>query len=89
MKNYICIKTLQLECYDEDGFVIENKYSEVGEGEIFQRSEEKFRCVGGIDSIRLENDEQWLEISAETLKEHFEEIADRPNEKGGASNEEV
>ena len=83
MKDYICIKPLQLECYDNDGFVIENKYSEVGEGEIFQRSEEKFRCVGGKDSIRLENDEQWLEISVETLTEHFAEYIDHPTEKGG------
>ena len=71
MRNYICIKPLQLECYDDDGFVIENKYSEVTEGEVFQKSEEKFRCIGGTDSIRLENDKQWLEITEETLNEYF------------------
>ena len=85
MENYICTKPLQLECYDDDGFVIENKYSEVGKGEIFQRSEEKFRCVGGQDSIRLENDEQWLEICAETFAEHFAEYTDYLTEKGGES----
>ena len=35
------------------------------------KSEEKFRCVGGTDSIRLENDKQWLEILEETLNEYF------------------
>lgn len=74
MKNYICIKPLQLECYDDDGFVVKNKYFEVSKGKVLQRSDGKFRCVGGNDSIRLENDNQWLEISPETLKEHFEEL---------------
>lgn len=83
MKNYICIKPLQLECYDDDGFVVENKYFWVSKGEVLQRSDGKFRCVGGNDSIRLENDNQWLEISPETLKEHFEEMTDHSTEKGG------
>ena len=30
MKNYICIKPLRLECYDDDGFVVENKYFDNG-----------------------------------------------------------
>lgn len=86
MKNYICIKPLQLECYDNDGFVVENKYVEIGKGEVFQDDELKFRCVGGEDSIRLENDTQWIEITPETLKEHFEEITDNPELlKGGVA----
>ena len=74
MENYICVKPLLFECYDDDGFVVENKYVEIVEGEVFQKSEEKFRLVGGIDSIRLENDEQWLEVSKETLNEYFKPL---------------
>ena len=84
MAEYICVKELCLETYDDDGFRVENEFAFVDVGEVFQESEERFRCVGGQDSIRLENDEQWLEISVETLTEHFAEYIDHSTEKGGA-----
>ena len=71
MKEYICIKELCLDLYDDDGFYVENETAYVEVGEIFQRSEDSFRCVADRDSIRLENDEHWLEISEETLNDHF------------------
>lgn len=74
MSEYVCIKELCLETYDADGFRVENEFAFVEVGEIFQKSEEKFRCVGGTDSIRLENDKQWLEISEETLNEYFKPL---------------
>lgn len=81
MAEYVCIKELCLETYDADGFRVENEFAFVDVGEVFQKSEEQFRCVGGQDSIRLENDKQWIEISEETLKEHFEELNTRTETK--------
>lgn len=71
MTKYVCVKELCLDTYDDDGFFVEEGNAFVEVGEVFQRSEEKFRCVGGTDSIRLENDTQWIEISEETLNEYF------------------
>lgn len=71
MTEYICVKELCLDTYDDDGFFVKEGNAFVEVGEVFQKSEEKFRCVGGKDSIRLENDKQWLEISEETLNEYF------------------
>ena len=73
MTEYVCIKELCLDTYDADGFFMESGNAFVEVGEVFQKSEEQFRCVGGQDSIRLENDTQWIEISKETLAEHFAE----------------
>ena len=74
MAEYVCIKELCLDTYDDDGFFVEQGNAFVEVGEVFQKSEEKFRCVGGKDSIRLENDKQWLEISEETLNEYFKPL---------------
>ena len=74
MERFICIKSLKLNCYDDNGFVIENKYTEIVEGEIFQRSEEPFRCIGSNDSVRLENNNHWIEICKETFNRHFEKL---------------
>ena len=64
-KNYVLILMTLTAFFVESG----NAFVEVGE--VFQKSEEKFRCVGGTDSIRLENDNQWLEVTEETLNEYF------------------
>lgn len=84
MAEYICVKELCLETYDNDGFRVENEFAFVDVGEVFQESEERFRCVGGQDSIRLENDTQWIEISKETLAKHFAKHNTRtPKERCG------
>lgn len=75
LKEYICIKELCLEKCDDDGFFVENEYCYIDVGEVFQRSEEPFRVVGDKDSVRLDSDTKWLEISEETLNEHFQEMA--------------
>lgn len=83
MAEYICVKELCLETYDDDGFRVENENAFVDVGEVFEKSEERFRCVGSQDSIRLENDKQWIEISKETFDEHFAEHNTRtPKERG-------
>lgn len=46
-------------------------------------SEEPYRVIGDKDSVRLDSDTQWLEISAETLAERFQEITDHSTENGG------
>ena len=74
LKEYICIKELYLEKCDDDGFFVENEYAIIEVGEVFQRSEEPFRVVGDKDSVRLDSDTKWLEISEETLNEHFQEM---------------
>lgn len=76
---YVCVKSFRLECYDDDGYVIENKYAEIKKGEIFKKSEDEYRFVGGNDTIKLENDGRWVEILPETLAKYFE-----PTEKDGA-----
>lgn len=83
MKSYICTKELYLNNCDEDGLRIENDYVVVEVGTIFRRSEEPYRFVGGKDSIRLESDTQWLEITEETLNMYFKEINEHPAEKEG------
>ena len=84
MAEYVCVKDLCLATYDADGFRVENEFAFVVVGEVFQKSEEQFRCVGDNDTIRLENDNQWLEISKETFAEHFAEHNTRtPKERGG------
>ena len=76
LKEYICIKELFLERYDDDGFFCENEYIYINVGEVFQRSEEPFRVVGDKDSIRLDSDTKWLEINEEKLNKHFRERVD-------------
>ena len=80
MKNYVCTKELCLDKCDDDGFFVENEYCFISVGSIFQMSEEPYRVIGDKDSVRLDSDTQWLEISAETLAEHFQEITDHSSE---------
>ena len=81
MAEYVCIKELCLDTYDDDGFFVESGNAFVEVGEVFQKSEEKFRCVGDIDSIRLDNDKQWLEISEQTFYKHFKELNTRTSKE--------
>ena len=73
MKNYICKKALSIEMFDGNGFSVE-EILDIQKGEKFQSSDDRFRCVGGPDTVRLDSDDgTWVEISRETLNEHFEE----------------
>lgn len=55
----------------DNGFTLEGEYITIDEGSIWQVPEDKdYRFIAG--DIRLENeDDTWLEIAKETLKEHF------------------
>lgn len=72
MKKYECIKELHVDCYDDDGHY-EEKESYIEVGSIWVIEEDKFRMIGG--EIRLikevENEYNWLEISRDTLDNHF------------------
>lgn len=82
MKTYRCKKQLMLDKYDDDGFLIENEVAFVEVGEIFETCEDYDLYIACKPAIHLElvheNIRTWIEISPETLAEHFEEV------KGGA-----
>lgn len=68
-----CIKDLQLDMYDDDGEIIEDKKMEVTKGSEWSICESCYREIEG--KIRLENDNaEWIEITRKTFKEHFIEI---------------
>ncbi|NBI08216.1 hypothetical protein [Senegalia massiliensis] len=73
MKRYICTKELLIPRYDDHGCQVENEDIEIVKGSIWEIDDTNFRMIGGINSIRLLNDEHgWLEIEGDTLKEYFE-----------------
>ncbi|MDU6037798.1 MAG: hypothetical protein E6Y83_05595 [Clostridium butyricum] len=72
-KAYKCIKGFNIPLCDDNGFTIENEYTDVEEGLIWNVPEDKdYRFIGG--EVRLESYEGWIEITKEDLKEHFEEF---------------
>ena len=74
MKDYICKKALAYDKIDDDGSYT-GKYASIEVGERFQSSDDKFRIAGGPNTVRLDSDGgTWLEITLDTLKEHFEEV---------------
>jgi hypothetical protein len=80
-KKYQCIKTFDIDQYDEDGAWNEGTMA-IKKGSKWYRSNTSYRFIGGSDTIRLEkitkknrNDGGWLEISTEHLSEYFKEIA--------------
>lgn len=68
---YICKKTLALDTYDDDGFLVENKETLIDVGEVFELSDRTYNHVASNNYPRLENGSRWLEISPETLVKHF------------------
>lgn len=76
MKEYKCVKELQVECYDDDGhFTEETTTIEVGS--VWIDEEDDFRMIDGEIHLIKKIDEKmcnWLEICNETLSECFEYI---------------
>lgn len=72
MDKYRCVKQIDLQAYDEDASVCENKFHVVNIDEIYEHDDSAYRLVGGKDTIHLANGLQWIEILPETLKEYFE-----------------
>ncbi len=73
-KVYKCNEGFALEVCDGDGFTVEDEYLNIDENSLWFYPEDKdYRLIGG--EIRLENvDREWIEITKETLKEHFIEV---------------
>ena len=70
---YKCIKTFDVEKYDEDVFSL-NKPFIVKQVTICEVDESGFRLVGDKESIRLESDYGWLEIDKDILDTYFSKI---------------
>ena len=73
MKMYRCKQDFELEAYDDDGFSLDKAIT-IEAGEVFQRSENRFRVVGGPETIHLENDHAWIEITGDLLEHFFDEV---------------
>lgn len=79
---YRCIKTMYLEKYDGDGFLMEGRYMTIPEGSIWEVCEEVYNFIAGTDCVHLERvwkskkakSHPWLEITKEHLAVHFEPI---------------
>lgn len=77
IRRFKCIKEQTFEMCDDDGFHIENEYSTIPVGSIWQESQNMIS--GGKDNIHLdredlENSCAWCEPLKESMNENFEEI---------------
>lgn len=68
---YECVKSFVVDEYDEGCFCT-GKSTKIEKGEIFQYNDSKSNLIGG--EVHLSNDGTWIEISFETLREHFYEV---------------
>lgn len=78
MKLYRCKQDFALDAYDDDGFSLDEAIT-IEAGEVFQRSESRFRIIGGSDTIHLENDHAWIEITGDLLEQFFDEVTEDAN----------
>lgn len=69
---YKCKKSFSMTLFDENGFPVENEYIQIRAGDIFEKSDDPYRDIGGKDSVRLDNKDMWVEITPETLKQFFD-----------------
>lgn len=68
---YKCVKAFTVDTYDDDGFYI-NEYMEIKAGEVYEVGNEKI--IDGELHLDGVNVNRWIDISQETLNEHFEEV---------------
>lgn len=74
VKKFECTNNFYVDKYDADGFWT-GKQTIIKKGEVFECDlEDKLRVVGGDDTLRLENDKQWLELTEESIRENFVEV---------------
>lgn len=73
MKKYRCIKAFSVERCDGNGFPIENEYIDVNLGDVYELDESGVTIMSA-DTHLDKDDGTWLELSYETLEEHFEEV---------------
>lgn len=73
MKKYRCKEPLVVDSYDEDGYRLYGQYITVPAGTVMKVSKEL--RLGAPPSVHLESKNGlWVEVSPETLKQHFEEV---------------
>jgi hypothetical protein len=72
-----CTKGFSVEKYDDNGFVIPNKYYTINAGEIWSIENNESRILDG--EIRLTPDVKsgclWIQIPREMFEKHFENIS--------------
>jgi hypothetical protein len=70
---YKCTDTFFIDTVDDEGFSLEDEQMTIPKGSIWNLPEEDYRFIGG--EIRLESDKHgWIEITNETLEQHFVKI---------------
>lgn len=52
-----CVKPFFIQNCDDDGFLIENKYTNIKKDSIQEQDSSSFRMVVANDSIRLDNEQ--------------------------------
>lgn len=68
-KQYVCVEDFTISVYDDDGFLIENEYSEIEKGSVWKVTNNN--VIGGYIHLQdLERPWHWLELT----KEHFEKF---------------
>lgn len=66
-----CFKNLVLDKYDDDGFLEEEDAVFVNKGDEFYIDESKDRIVGSNKTMRLVNNDTWIEITVDIFFKHF------------------
>ena len=51
---YICVKNLYLDKYDDNGFLIENKYVCIPKGSIWEEDEETPNFIASKDCVHID-----------------------------------
>ena len=67
---YKCIEAFSVRAFDDDGGEID-LYFTIEKGEVYEKQETDFRLIGTPGTIRLENEDGWLELDQETIDTYF------------------
>lgn len=74
LRQVICVNEFSLMKYDDDGYAADD-YINIPKGTIFNWDDtNSHRIIGG--EVYLENNEQYIEVSYDTLKRNFKEVKD-------------
>lgn len=79
MRKYKCKNEMIIEVVDGDGAIIDNEYSFIKKGSVWELDNSDFRvCDGEVKLLNFEDFEDgiysWIEMSYEDLEKHFEEL---------------
>lgn len=73
-QQYQCIETLVIPYYDDNGNRVDNKQATVQVGTVWEQEGYAF-----LGDIHLRNGLAWLDISNETLADHFIKVTQEEN----------